>query len=45
MQKEGSHATYSQAKHKYITYVHIQAMMIKMNSDTYIMLKDDQDNI
>ena len=27
----------------YITHVHIQAMTIKMNSDTYIMLKDDQD--
>ena len=27
-----------------ITHVHIQAMTIKMNSDTNIMLKDDQDD-
>ena len=44
-QKEGSHATYNQAKHKYTTHVHIQAMTIKMNSDTDVMLEDDQDNI
>ena len=45
MQKEGSHATYSQAKHRYTTHVHMQAMAIKMNSDADIMLEDDQDNI
>ena len=43
--EEGSHATYSQAKYEYITHVHIQAMIIKMNSDIDNMLKDDQDNI
>ena len=42
--EKGSHATYNQAKYKYITHVHIQAMIIKMNSDTNIMLKDNQDN-
>ena len=30
---------------KYIIHVHIQAMTIKMNSDTDSILKDDQDNI
>ena len=29
----------------YITHVHIQAMTIKMNSDTNVMLEDDQNNI
>ena len=43
--KEGSHATHNQAKYRYITHVHIQAMTIKMNSDKNSMLKDDQDNI
>ena len=43
--EEGSHAPYSQAKYIYITYVHIQVMIIKMNSDKDNMLKDDQDNI
>ena len=42
--EEDTHATYSQAKYEYITHVHIQAMTIKMNSDTCIMLKDNQDN-
>ena len=30
---------------KYITHVHVQAITIGMNSDTDIMLKDDQDDI
>ena len=29
----------------YITHVHTQTMIVKMNSDTDIMLKDDQENI
>ena len=43
--EEGSHATYSQVKYRYITYVHIQAMTIKMNGDKDNMLRDDQDYI
>ena len=43
--EEGSHATYSQAKYRYITHVHIQAMTIKMNSNKDSMLEDDQDDI
>ena len=30
---------------RYITHVHIQAMMIKMNNDTNFMLKDNQEDI
>ena len=30
---------------EYITPIYIQAMTIEMNSDTDIMLKDDQENI
>ena len=29
----------------YITHVHTQTMIVKMNSDTDIMLKDDRENI
>ena len=29
----------------YITHVHIQDMMIRMNNDTNAMLKDNQENI
>ena len=29
----------------YITHAHAKAMTIRMNGDTNIMLKDDQDNI
>ena len=29
----------------YITHVHTQTMIVKMNSDTIIMLKDNQNNI
>ena len=43
--EDDSHATYSQAKYRYITHVHIQAMTIKMNGDRDSMLEDDQDNI
>ena len=43
--EEGSHATYNQAKYKYITHVHIQTMTIKANNDKDSMLKVDQDNI
>ena len=43
--EEGNHATYSQAKYKYTTHVHIQAMTIKMNNDKDSMLKDYQDDI
>ena len=44
-QKEGNHATYSQAK--YIIYHSCPHTSYdnKMNSDTDRMLKDDQDNI
>ena len=44
-QKNDSHATGSQAGYKYITHVHIQAMIIKMNSDKDNMLKDNQGNV
>ena len=43
--EEGSHATYSQTKYRYINHVHIHGKTIKMNSDKDNMLKDDQDNI
>ena len=43
--EEGSHAIYSQAKYRYITHVHIQAMTIKMNSNKDSMLENDQDDI
>ena len=43
--EEGSHATYSQAKYRYIIHVHIQAMTIKVNSDKDSMLEDDQNDI
>ena len=43
--EEGNHETYNRAKYEYITHVHIQAMTIKMNSNTDITLKDEQDSI
>ena len=44
MQREGSYASYSQAEQD-ISLMYTQAMIVKMNSNTDIMLKDDQENI
>ena len=43
--KEGSHATYNQAEYKIYHSCPHTSYDNQMNSDTDIMLKDDQDDI